>query len=189
MKTLVFPDNTVLVNFAIIKRMDLLASLIRDRGQWCATVARECERSALEPGLEAMADANAIFGDPLRPETRVEHLDIRQIRDELAEPDDGPLRHLGEAETVAIMSRRQIDGVFVTDDVGAARLADRHSVKFTTTWALLRLAHKCSLVETAVLWGYLRTLKSNHRGGPPNVHDFPSFQVWLGLIPPPASAD
>jgi hypothetical protein len=49
--TLLFPDNTVLVNFAIISRMDLLARLANGNGQWCATVASECARQLESPGL------------------------------------------------------------------------------------------------------------------------------------------
>lgn len=65
---LVLPDNTVLVNFAHLNRMDLLAKLVRDNGAWCASVAAECDQSAKLPGLESMADAHEIFGEPLRPE-------------------------------------------------------------------------------------------------------------------------
>jgi hypothetical protein len=41
-----FPDNTVLINFAIITRMDLLSRLANGNGRWCATVAAECVESS-----------------------------------------------------------------------------------------------------------------------------------------------
>ena len=59
-----FPDNTVLINFAIIDRMDLLERLANGNGRWCATVASECDLSARKPGLSALADARGIFGSP-----------------------------------------------------------------------------------------------------------------------------
>lgn len=70
---LVLPDNTLLVNFAHLNRMDLLARLVSN-GAWCASVAAECDRSATQPGLESMADAHEIFGEPLRPENGREHV-------------------------------------------------------------------------------------------------------------------
>jgi hypothetical protein len=49
MTVLVFPDNTVLVNFALISRMDLLERLANGHGAWCGTVAAECRTSAKIP--------------------------------------------------------------------------------------------------------------------------------------------
>ncbi|WP_322749828.1 MULTISPECIES: hypothetical protein [unclassified Frankia] len=57
MAVLLFPDNTVLINFAIINRMDLLERLANGNGHWCATVASECDSSAQRPGLSALANA------------------------------------------------------------------------------------------------------------------------------------
>jgi hypothetical protein len=62
-----FPDNTVLINFAIINRMDLLERLANGNGQWCATVSGECAESARYPGLAALSAAEKIFGEPLYP--------------------------------------------------------------------------------------------------------------------------
>jgi hypothetical protein len=42
-----------------------------------------------------------IFGRPLYPDA-AELQDARVLRDELALPGDGPHKHLGEAETLAI---------------------------------------------------------------------------------------
>jgi hypothetical protein len=53
MAVLMFPDNTVLINFAIINRMDLLERLANGNGRWCATVAIECAESAKRPELAA----------------------------------------------------------------------------------------------------------------------------------------
>jgi hypothetical protein len=65
--SLMFPDNTVLINFAIINRMELLEKLANGNGQWCATVAGECAESAGYPGLAALSAAEDIFGEPLYP--------------------------------------------------------------------------------------------------------------------------
>lgn len=178
MAVLLFPDNTVLINFAVINRMDLLERLANGNGAWCATVSQECGASATQPGLGALAHADAIFGDPWFPEG-AEHLDIRMLRQELASPGDGPRKHLGEAETLAIMMRRQANGFFVTDDGEARRLATKHGVKVASTWLLLRTAHKQGWVDDDTLWGYVQTLRTNKRGTPPGVYDRESFNKWL----------
>jgi predicted nucleic acid-binding protein len=175
---LLFPDNTVLVNFALINRMDLLERLVNGRGRWCATVASECARSAQEPGLGAMTIAWEIFGVPLYPESGAEHLDVRALRLELSQPGDPAHMHLGEAETLAIMIRRDVDGFFVTDDGDARRLARKHDVQVVSTWDLLRLASRCDFVDGDALWGYIQTLHTEERGGPRGVRDRASFDVW-----------
>lgn len=180
MTVLLFPDNTVLINFAVINRMDLLGRLVGDHGQWCATVAQECAASAARPELSALAAAGQIFGSPLHPEP-AEHLETRVLRDSLARPGDGPHQHLGEAETIAIMSRRRITGFFVTDDRGAAALATQHGVRAVGTWHLLKLAAKADLVDPDTLWGYVQTLAARRRGRPPTVSDRPSFDKWLAI--------
>lgn len=178
MTLLLFPDNTVLINFALINRMDLLARLVQGKGAWCATVAHECSASSSVAGLEALSEAGGIFGSPLYPEG-AEHLDTRAFREELASPGDGKNRHLGEAETLAIMLRRQVKGLFVTDDREATRLANRNGVRVATTWGLLRLARRQDWVDRDTLWGYVQTLRANQRGTPPGVSDRPSFEKWL----------
>jgi hypothetical protein len=111
MAVLVFPDNTALINFAIINRMDLLSRLANGNGRWCATVSIECARSARVPGLAALDDAPEIFGEPLFPDD-AELQDVRVLRDELASPGDQPSKHLGEAETLAIVARRHLNCFF-----------------------------------------------------------------------------
>jgi len=57
---LIFPDNTVLINFALINRMDLLGRLANGNGRWCATIAAECAESAKRPELAALQGAAEI---------------------------------------------------------------------------------------------------------------------------------
>ncbi len=134
---LMFPDNTVLINFALINRMDLLNSLTRGNGCWCATVATECAESAKFGRLSALDSAGDIFGEPYYPD-QAELQDARVLRDQLASPGDPPTKHFGEAETIAITVRRQLDCVFMTDDKEAKRLASSHGVRTADTWRLLK---------------------------------------------------
>ena len=170
------PDNTVLINFAIIRRMDLLAEILKGQGSWCISIARECQKS--ESYYPDLAAANAIFGPPLTPD-RIEYEDTRLLRDSMASPGDPNTQHLGEAETIAIISRRRIGGFFLTDDRDAKHLATQHGITVITTWDLLRHAHNTSKVTKPVLSGYLRTLKSHQRGNPPGVTNPDHLDDWL----------
>jgi predicted nucleic acid-binding protein len=178
MTVLMFPDNTVLINFAIINRMDLLERLANGNGRWCATVASECAESARRPELTALDTAGDIFGEPLFPDA-AEHQDIRVLRDQLASPGEGPFQHLGEAETIAIITRRRLSCFFVTDDRSAARLAARSGIQIVGTWHLLKIAHRGGWIDADTLWGYVRTLEEQGRGTPPGVWSRPSFDKWL----------
>lgn len=173
-----FPDNTVLINFAAINRMDLLERLANGNGQWCATVAIECAESAKRPELAALDSAQQIFGEPLFPDT-AEHQAIRVLRDQLASPGDPPTRHLGEAETIAIITRRQLRCFFVTDDRSAALLATQNGVSVVGTWHLLKVAYRKEWIDADTLWGYVLTLEGGSRGAPPGVWNRPSFDKWL----------
>jgi predicted nucleic acid-binding protein len=173
-----FPDNTVLVSFAIINRMDLLNRLANGNGTWCATVATECAQSARLRELAALDGAREIFGEPLFPDD-AEYQDIQVLRDELAGPGDQPTSHLGEAETIAIIVRRQLTCFFATDDRDAARLAAKNGVKTADTWLLLRVASRKSWLDADTLWGYVQTLTRQGRGTPHGVRDRLSFDKWL----------
>ncbi|UPK75999.1 hypothetical protein MU582_05005 [Nocardioidaceae bacterium SCSIO 66511] len=178
MSVVLFPDNTVLINFVIISRVDLLERLANGNGRWCASVASECARSSRQPRLAALAEMAGIFGGPLFPD-EAEHRDMLVLRAELAEPGDPKHKHLGEAETLAIMLRRRINGFFVTDDREARRLTAKNGIRAVSTWDLLRVAHKQGWVDSDTLWGYVQTLRTAQRGSPPRVHDRASMEKWL----------
>ena len=178
MAVLMFPDNTVLINFAIINRMDLLERLANGNGRWCATVAIECAESARRPELAALDGVREIFGQPLFPD-QAELQDTGVLRDQLASPGDRPTQHLGEAETIAIIVRRQLSRCFfVTDDRSAAGLAAQNGIKVVGTWHLLKVAHRKGWIDADTFWGYVLTLKRHSRGAPPGAQDRSSFDKW-----------
>jgi predicted nucleic acid-binding protein len=176
---LVLPDNTVLVNFAHLNRMDLLAKLVKDNGAWCASVATECDQSARVPGLEAMADAYVIFGEPLWPQSPGEFVMTQAFRTRLARPGDSRLRHLGEAETLAIMTSRAIRGIFVTDDSSVIVIAQEQGIQVVTTFDLLRVACRAGMVDADTVWSYVQKLRQDRRGSPPGVYDRSTFDKWM----------
>lgn len=178
MALVTFPDNTVLINFAIINRMDLLERLANGNGRWCATVAAECSESAKLPGLAALDGAGAIFGEPLFPD-QAEHQDVLVLRDQLASPGDKPTAHLGEAESIAIIVRRRLRCIFVTDDRDATRVAAQNGIQVVGTWRFMKVAYRQGWIDADTFWGYAQTLKGHDRGMPPGVRDRLSFDKWL----------
>ena len=178
MTVLIFPDNTVLINFALINRMDLLGRLANGNGRWCATIAAECAESAKRPELAALQGAAEILGEPLFPEA-AELQDAQVLRDQLAGPGDLKTTHLGEAETIAIVTRRRFNCFFVTDDKDATRLATYNGVTVVSTWHLLHMAHRAGLLDADALWGYVLTIEGHGRKIPPGVWNRESFDKWL----------
>lgn len=177
-----FPDNTVLVNFAYLHRMDLLRRLARNPA-WCATVADECSRSSQGPDLEDMAEAWGIFGEPLRPDSPVEHLTVQDYKRRLGKPGDSAYSNLGEAETLAIIECRSIEAIFVTDDAAAAAIArgSQLQIKVASTWDLLWVATRRGFVDRDTAWSYVSILRTKSRHLPPGqaARDRRSFDEWL----------
>lgn len=179
MTVLVFPDTTVVRNFALLHRMDLLGLLVGERGAWCGTVASECSDQAKNESLSDMALAPDIFGAPWYPEA-AEQVEIRLLRDRLASPGEGRHQHLGEAETVVLASRRAAGSFFVTDDRSATRVAVEHGLTVVTTADLIRLAVRTGKVDADVAWGYVQTLVAQDRWVPWEARvSRGSFDGWL----------
>lgn len=185
MSTLLFPDNTVLINFAYIGRMDLLERLTGGRGAWCQSVAAECDRSSRFNGLDELVKAHNIFGVPWLPESGAEHLEIRLLREEMARPGDSAVKHLGEAETIVLMERRSVTGVFITDDEDAARKAQAHGIRSSTTWDLLALALRAKWVDADTVYGFVAVLRQRNRAMPRALgRDRAMFDQWVAAVAP-----
>jgi len=115
----VFPDNTVLCNFAAVHCLDLLEGWLRGRGRWTEAVADEARRSAVHlPDIQLLLDRGWLgqgiaIQDP-RAVARVEHL----RRDVFGGTGARPLQHLGEAQTCHLL--REVpawsDSWWVSDD-------------------------------------------------------------------------
>ncbi|MEV0793645.1 hypothetical protein [Kribbella sp. NPDC050459] len=164
---LFFPDNTVLVNFATIGRVDLLEKLANSNGRWCLSVSRECAMSARIAGLEALSSVRQFLGEPLEP-TPAELLDTRVLRDRMAAPGDRQTKHLGEAETITIVTSRDLrsKAIFVSDDTDALVHAVAQGIKVADTWDLLELAERVGAINTEEHAQYVTALRSAGRSRP-----------------------
>lgn len=180
MAPLIFPDNTVLVNFALIGRVELLETLVKGRAAWTLTISGECHRSAAEPGLEALHKMREIFGDPLMP-TPAERIDAQLIRERIAGTDFRPNARLGEAEAFAIITARAIsNAVFVSDDAAARTYGQEHRIVVYSTMDLLQLAGRVGWLSPEDAWSCLEILRAHARGTGGAPHGYAEFLVWFG---------
>lgn len=177
-----FPDNTVLINFGIINRYDLLEALTKQQGRWCASVANECDDwSGKYP---AMNDAWNVFGNPIEP-THRESQDTQILRQMLAKPEDARYKHMGEAETITVITSRGWvqEAVFLTDDHEAAKRANRDGIRTVTTWDLFKLAHRCTTdFDDNQAWTAVQQLDAKgrvHWPCPPCKKGKQVFLAWL----------
>lgn len=161
---LFFPDNTVLINFTLIERIDLLEIILNGRGNWVGAVHAECERSCDVADLSGMRDVFEFMNAPLIAET-VERVDARAIQSQLRTPSDPPSKSYGEAETIAVLSRRRIDAVFLTDDNDAiAYISDEFpEIKVARTTDLLALAVNCGKLPADDAIANLQRLRARRR--------------------------
>lgn len=162
MTTAFFPDTTVLINFEILDRWDLLTELVKSGAAWVASVEDEC-RGWVSNYASIHSNAAMLFGTAVRP-APAEQIDIRIARDELSDPaDDHPYKHLGEAETIVIIQTRFVGSRFITDDRGAYAAATAQGIRCYGTGDLLLVAESRSLISPDERTIYLAALKADDR--------------------------
>lgn len=100
MAAAIFPDNTVLVNFASIQRLDLLESWLRGRGYWTQAVADEAKMSSnYWPALAGLREAGWLH-DPIEIDGDDAAAEVERLRRHVfgGAPAE-PKKHLGESQT------------------------------------------------------------------------------------------
>lgn len=143
MSTFLFPDNTVLCNFATVDRLDLLESVLNGRGRWTEAVAYEAQRSAqVLPALGGLVPAGWL-GEPVEIS---DESDVRRIdairRAVFGGTDDQPLKHLGEAQTCFVIRQWVAfhGSWWVSDDREALRYARFQGITTRETIDLVSIA-------------------------------------------------
>ena len=143
MSTFVFPDNTVLCNFGVVDRLDVLRDALRGRGRWTEAVAYEADRSSRTIPPLALLPTAGWLGDPIEVTDPAEADHVDRIRRAVfggtaAEP----LRHLGEAQTcVLIQGHGEFhDAWWVSDDRDALEYARRQGIMTRETIDIVALS-------------------------------------------------
>jgi predicted nucleic acid-binding protein len=136
-----FPDTTVLRNFAVVDRMELLREFLGARGRWAQSVEAEVQVAiGYEPRLSVVFDdawfPTSIAADQPGELERVQT--FRQVR--LFGDPLKPREHLGESETfVLIQGRAEFHGsTFLTDDHEAYRVVGALGVAVKDTVDVLK---------------------------------------------------
>jgi len=138
-----FPDNTVLCNFAAVDRLDLIKSVLGGRGRWTEAVAYEASRSArkLAP-LRGLA-TDGLLDQPIEITDESDIQKIERIRRAvLGGTDSEPLKHLGEAQTCYVIRNwpEFAGSWWISDDRDAVRWAKLQGISTRETIDLMTIA-------------------------------------------------
>jgi hypothetical protein len=139
-----FPDNTVLCNFASVNRLDLLNLVLDGRGRWTEAVAYEASRSGRVLRDLGQLAADQWLGEPIEIDDESEIQQINAIRRAVfGGTDDEPLKHLGEAQTCfVILKWSEFAGSWwISDDREALRYARLQGITTRETIDLVSTAN------------------------------------------------
>lgn len=143
MNELLFPDNTVLCNFAAVDRLDLLKAVLDGRGRWTEAVAYEASRSAaVLPALRALAESGWL-DEPVEISDEHDVRHVERIRQAVfGGTNDRPLQHLGEAQTCHVILNwaRFAGSWWISDDREALRYAKFQGITTRETIDLMNIA-------------------------------------------------
>jgi hypothetical protein len=144
-----FPDNSVLCNFACVGRLSLLRTVLNGRGRWTSAVAYEASRSArFIPSLNSIP-ADGWLAEPIEISSDTDILLVNQIRRVVfGGTDEQPLKHLGEAESCFLIRERTefAESWWISDDQEAVRYARFQHI---TTRETIDLMPSASSTETS----------------------------------------
>jgi hypothetical protein len=143
MTEFLFPDNTVLCNFAAANRLDLLKSVLGGRGRWTEAIAYEAKRSARYLPALAGLHKSGWLGKQIEITTELDVQNIEQLRRTVfgGTPEE-PLKHLGEAQTCyVIRAWEEFAGSWwISDDRESLRYARRQGLITRETLDLVKIA-------------------------------------------------
>jgi hypothetical protein len=113
----VYFDACTLSNFATVGRLEILEIRYGYRARWTETIQYEVRRGLpADPSLQQILGAGWL-GQPVEVDGDRKALrEIENIRRGLGGSQADPLQHLGEAEIMYHLGRREPSGIFVTDD-------------------------------------------------------------------------
>ncbi|MEU4347173.1 hypothetical protein [Streptomyces sp. NPDC023838] len=194
MSDILFPDNTVLCNFAAVERLDLLRVVLDGRGKWTEAVAREARKSAEK--LPALHDLRhqGWLGQAIRVTAPGDRESVGHLRTAVfGGQADRHLQHRGEAETCHIIQHwPQFAGAWwISDDKSALEYAIKQGIMTAETLGIMQLAVKAGFVtaeESFDLMQKMHQLDRNPRL-PRSVTDLTVLPWSLAELLPEQSDD
>lgn len=138
--TFFFPDTTIPINFAVIGRLDLLKVYLAGRGRVTQAVRAELRKSSGHyPNLSTL-DLAEQFGEPVALDSEADIRAVSQLRLRFATSNDKPTSHLGESETLHVLTSRAEfrSSRFATEDRAAFEMAGKLGVLRHNTMGIFR---------------------------------------------------
>ncbi|WP_063895245.1 hypothetical protein [Streptomyces sp. Root369] len=166
MSDFLFPDNTVLCNFAAVERLDLLRAVLAGRGKWTAAVSREARKSAEQlPALHDLRQQGWL-GEAIRVTAPDDVENVGHLRTAVfGGQADRYLQHLGEAETCHIIQRwPQFSGAWwISDDKSALEYAIGQGIMTAETLDVMQLAVKAGFVAAEDGFALMQKMRQLNR--------------------------
>lgn len=162
----VFPDTTVLCNFAAVGRLDLLQSVLLRQGRWTEAVAEEVRKSARHLPTLATVRADGWLGEPVEIDEPSEVAQVERIRRAVfGGTPERATQHLGEAQTCYILKSWPPfqDSEWVSDDRDALRYAHRQGLPTFETLDLVSRAIQNGHVTAQAGYQLLRAMRGAER--------------------------
>lgn len=139
----VLVDTCTVVNFAAVRRLDLLERALGGCGRWTEATAHEVSCAADRcPTLWSLAVAGWL-GEPLALNGAGDADGVFQLQRQLGGTRREPRRHLAEAEAIHLILRyaEYAGAVLLTDDRPAGDLAVKRGIEVWLTMDLLAQAY------------------------------------------------
>ncbi|MGO9298196.1 MAG: hypothetical protein ACLP52_30685 [Streptosporangiaceae bacterium] len=156
-----FPDNTVLCNFAAVDRLDLLKSVLGGRGRWTEAVAYEASRSAAKlPPLRTLLSEGWLAA-PIEITDPKDIQKVAQVRRAVFDgTDDEPLKHLGEAQTCYVIKNWAsfAGSWWISDDRDALRYARFQQITTRETIDIMSIAVADGDIGAAEAFGLMNQM-------------------------------
>ncbi|MFD0782794.1 hypothetical protein ACFQZ8_02465 [Micromonospora azadirachtae] len=162
----VFFDTCTLWNFAVVDRLDLLEIRYGWRARWTETISFEIGEGYRcgEPRLRRVQEA-LWLGDPVEVDGDRRALrEIDLIRQAMGGTSADPLKHLGEAEVLYHLQRREPSGIFVTDDRPALDFALRRGIFALDTSQVLAESFSQGEIGCPEAFDLIVEMAANDRG-------------------------
>jgi hypothetical protein len=161
-----FPDNTVLCNFAAVDRLDLLKSVLGGRGRWTEAVAYEASRSAARLPPLLRLPSESWLDEPIEITNPEDVQTIARIRRAVfGGTDDQPLKHLGEAQTCHVIKNWPsfTGSWWISDDGDAIRYAKFQSITTRETIDIFSIAVADGDIGAAEAFGLMKQMAACDR--------------------------
>lgn len=143
MTAFLFPDNTVLCNFASVDRLDLLRTVLHGCGRWTEAIAAEAAKSSRNwPKLSQLV-ADGWLGEPIEISDPLDLSLVEQTRRGVFGGTQAKHeQHLGEAQTCyVILNWSEFAGSsWISDDKEALRYARGQGIPTLETIDLVKIA-------------------------------------------------